>query len=388
MVGVVKRIGRISSGKRQYPSYPSVSRVAADPWVRGHSGSLAKVIDACEAIRREDPEAIQKLGGEWADIYSDLPYEGTVVYATRHHEIIEETGLEPSVLRPLRDALNGLPEPHEPQPYLAVLAADGDRMGRLLSQFTSPDEHRQFSAAVAGFAQTAAGIVREHRGVLIYAGGDDILAFVPLDKCLPCARKLHDEFSRQLGRYAAGADKPTLSVGIAIGHFMEDLEDLREWGREAEQAAKHPDRDGLAVHLYKRSGAPIRVRGPWAGGLEERLMRYAEWIRTQAIPSKLPYDLHKLTDVYRNGWSDRKILKEALVADVVRVIRDKQPNSQRHMMGAIEKEACARLVDAASLESFAEELLIARQIAVALSQAGGSGTPNGSSPQTVGVTES
>ena len=45
---------------------------------------------------------------------------------------------------------------------------------------------------------------------------------------------------------------------------MENLEDLLDYGRAAEKAAKEPDRDGLAVHLHKRGGAPIRVRGSGA----------------------------------------------------------------------------------------------------------------------------
>lgn len=382
VVGVVKRIG---AGSRPYPS---VSRVAADPWVRGRAGKLKTAIDACELIRGQEPDAIQKLGGPWAEPYGDFPYEGTALYPSRHHEIIEDAGLDTeqgmALLRPLREALGGL---GEPQPYLAVLMADGDRMGEMLSRFESPDEHRRFSAAVAVFADSVAEIVEKHRGVPVYAGGDDVLAFVPVDKCLACARELHDEFSRQLAPYAVGDRPPTLSVGIAIGHFMEDLEDLRNWGDEARKAAKQPKRDGLAVHLHKRSGSPTRVRWQWDARPDVRLMDYAQWIQTQAIPGKLPYDLRKLVDLYQ-GWPDTATLKDALVADVTRVIRDKQPKGQRHIMKQIEEELENRFSDAASLRSFTEELLIARQIAVAMSQAAGSaGRPDAHSSQAIGATQ-
>ena len=39
--------------------------------------------------------------------------------------------------------------------------------------------------------QNADRVVREHHGVLIYSGGDDVLAFLPLDQALKCARALY-----------------------------------------------------------------------------------------------------------------------------------------------------------------------------------------------------
>ena len=59
------------------------------------------------------------------------------------------------------------------------------------------------------------------------------------------------------------SEKPTLSIGLAIGHFMEPLEDLRAYAIAAEQHAKRPrrvnlnstNRNGVAVHVHPRSGA-------------------------------------------------------------------------------------------------------------------------------------
>ena len=110
----------------------------------------------------------------------------------------------------------------KPIPYLAVLVADGDKMGAAISRLESPAKHRDFSLALAGFAEEARRITAAHQGVLVYAGGDDVLAFLPVDKCLDCARELHDVFAELLNAYGS----PTLSVGLAIGHFMENLEDL------------------------------------------------------------------------------------------------------------------------------------------------------------------
>lgn len=301
MVGLVKRVGE---GNRPYPS---VARVAADPWVRGNQGRLGDVIAACAQL---DNQIIRALDTDAHPRLVAFPFEGTAVFTSRHHELEEETEVAADALRLLRDALARLPEP---EPYLAILVADGDKMGAALSRLDSPDKHREFSQALAGFAGSAKEIVNEdHNGVLIFAGGDDVLAFLPVDRCLPCARKLHVEFGELLKSYRnEQGNPPTLSVGVAIGHFMENLEDLLEYGRAAEKHAKQPDRDGLAVHLHKRGGAPINVRARWTENPDERITRYAQLILAEAIPGKLPYNLRNLARLYE-GWPADTVARSAI----------------------------------------------------------------------------
>lgn len=362
VVGLVKRV---AEGNRPYPS---VSRIAADPWIRGNLHRIAEVISACEEL--ESDGILRRLGEKAYPQYAEFPFEGSAVYPTRHHELLEETSDEEQrsleKLKRLRDALAKLPDPN---PYLAVLVADGDKMGAAISDLPDAEANREFSQTLAGFAAAARKIVNEHNGVLVYAGGDDVLAFLPVDKCLACARQLHEAFGELLERFKnKEGTSPTLSVGIAMGHFMENLEDLLDYGRAAEKAAKKPDRDGLAVHLHKRGGSPIHIRSQWTDRPDERLTRYAELIRAEAIPGKLPYELRKLADLYEDWTADT--LVQALRQDVLRVIRDKQPRGGRSYMEEIERLVNERLTDAVSLYRFAAELLIARQIAVAMQQAG------------------
>ena len=59
----------------------------------------------------------------------------------------------------------------------------------------SPSYHLQFSEALSNFAlRCARPIVEAFDGRLIYAGGDDILALVPADTALPCAFALRAAF--------------------------------------------------------------------------------------------------------------------------------------------------------------------------------------------------
>ena len=99
-VGLTKRL----AGGRK--AYPSVSRVAADPWLRGVQGSakhrakfdrLAKVCDALAARG--------VLGRVLGRPYENFPYEGTGVYPNRHADLCEEARIERDELHELVDEL-------------------------------------------------------------------------------------------------------------------------------------------------------------------------------------------------------------------------------------------------------------------------------------------
>ncbi len=368
IVGLTKRA---AGGSR---NYPSVMRVAADPWVRGNQKKeqFKKLVESCNDLAKKG--SLHRVKHE---VFENFPYEGIVLYSSRHRQWEEETKLTDEHLRQIRACLANLPEPI---PYFAVLIADGDRMGATISRLPDADANRQFSSTLSQFAGNARQIVHKHHGVLVYAGGDDVLAFLPLDTCLLCARALHDAFSNALAKYSGeGHQKPTLSVGIAIGHCMDNLEDLLEYGRTAEKCAKQPDRNGLAIHLHKRSGAPIFFRRSWEDKPDQRLMEYAELIRKQALPNKLPYDLRSLANVY-DGWPDEN-LSDAIQTDVIRVIRDKQPKAGRRYMREIEDTVHERIKSSSALTSWSIELLIARMIAEALSQS--ADAPGGTSKRTM-----
>lgn len=355
VVGLVKRV---AGGTRPYPS---VSRIAADPWVRGNRNKEAfqSVLGECEMLVAE---VLHRLPKEKFPQFKDFPFEGTAVFPNRHREWREESELSPDQLESLQAALKQLPEP---LPYLAVLVADGDRMGAAISELESPDDHRGFSKALAGFAGDAQEIVKERNGVLVYAGGDDVLAFLPVDECLRCARNLHDVFGGTLANYG----KPTLSVGIAIGHFMENLEDLLNYGRAAEKASKTPDRDGLAVHLYKRGGAPIQIRARWGDNPDQRLKRFAELMNDGKIPTKLPYELRAMAKLYER-WPNADV---AIQQDLVRLIAKKSSRGAMTVREALSKDI--EEMNSEKLSNLARELLVARIIAASLRQVGGNQTP-------------
>lgn len=336
-IGLTKRLGAKQN-------FPSVSRIAADPWIRGLAPEDAKkLVDEC---RRAGADALGTIQGER---YAKFPFDGVAVYRNRFPEIEEETG---GRLRQLSATLEKLEKKYgTPDPYLAVLIADGDGMGKKISQMGSPQQHREFSANLAGFAKQARAEVEKCQGCLVYAGGDDVLAFVPVDRTLECARALHDSFAFSV----TGA---TLSVGIAIGHFMQPLEDLLSYARKAESASKSPDRNGLAMHLHPRSGVPVKIRRRWQDDPDRRIAQWSAFFAEQKISSKAAYAIHELARDYKN-WPEETGPGETIREDVVRLLGRKEMS--REVKEQL-RDQLKNVHDYKTLNDLVEELLIARRI--------------------------
>lgn len=371
VVAMVKRTWAPGTGN---PRYPSVARVAADPWLRGVGAErLRPLLDACKALGSDVLHALDTSEEHGHPHYDVFPFEGTAVFRSRHHDLQQEAELTDADLAPLRQALSELTRDFgEPIPYLAVLVADGDRMGDALSHVDSATKHRSFSQALATFADKARDVVHRHRGVLVYAGGDDVLAFVPVDQGVGCAGELNDTFRDALT--LTGNIAPTLSVGVAVAHFMEPLEDLLHYGRAAEKHAKQPrpedgeqkDRNALAVHLIKRGGGPVAIRANWSGEPDQQLQTLAAWIAARAVSGRVAYDLRKIASVYETWPADTVAV--AIQRDTLATLKGKQSGGESKMH-EIERLIRTRVTGADSLRRLGDELLVARQIALALGQA-------------------
>jgi len=97
----------------------------------------------------------------------------------------------------------------------------------------SPSYHLQFSEALANFAlHCARPIVEAFDGRLIYAGGDDVVALLPADTALSCAEALRAAFkgSAQLSALLAGTPAADRFVHSAPG-FLASSDSCDDFGR-------------------------------------------------------------------------------------------------------------------------------------------------------------
>jgi len=146
-------------------------------------------------------------------------------------------------------------------PFYALLLMDGDRMGALLQRH----DPGQVSKALGLFSCQVREIVSKHNGVTIYAGGDDVLALLPLDEALKAAVALRAAYGESFRDTELGSKQATISGAIVYAHYNTPLTAvIREAHRLLDNVAKaKTGRDSLAVTVWKGAGRILTWAAPW-----------------------------------------------------------------------------------------------------------------------------
>lgn len=385
-IGVVKRLGGENPGQ-----FTPLSRLAVDPWLR-HTQNLGVgldvVIDILGELLATDTGLVSRVTGN-LNIYCAFPYDGQLLYDFRIQA--EQDGLK-RLLRQAKDAGSDISEniahaqTHlvklnsiltakpfkdlpKPTPYMAILAADGDRMGELLDSMDSIQKHQDISAKLATFAAQVPNIVRKSRGHCVYAGGDDVLALLPLDTALACADQLAKDF-QTIMMSIDGIDQqdiPTLSVGLGVSHFLTPMGKQLELARRAEQFAKSNHlpkgqrKNALAILLQPRSGAEINFRERWDNDVLPHLL-LGQWIQAHnqgLLPRRFGYELRQLSIAL--DWCTEA---ELIEKEVSRILQRKRQADGEYLEQGLIADICQRATHA-GLKRIADELIITRRFAEA-----------------------
>ncbi|HEX5502606.1 MAG TPA: type III-B CRISPR-associated protein Cas10/Cmr2, partial [Thermomicrobiales bacterium] len=387
----ISLIKRVETPRR----FVSTARVALDPLIRRLSAErpddLARLRELAGSL--EHSPVVESLAGEpgrtehWAH-YADFAWDTQLFYGPPERD--EAALLEDDERRRAAEFTNTVREScrslgiGEPPPYYAILAADGDGMGQLIGGMASPEEHIGLSNALADFAHEVEAIVTRHHGAPVYRGGDDVLAFLPLDSVLACADALRGRFRDTMPETAG--QEATLSVGVAIVHYHEPLNEALAWARAAERAAKRHgprEKNGLAVALYTRSGggAPTTVVQNWdetpAGPVADYWHPWIDAHREDALPDGAAYELRRLADGFA-GVAAHLADPTALLQDETRrILTGKRAGHGQHGLRGeqiaqiIGRIARRRHAGAEELRRIADEIIIARRLARARDIAAG-----------------
>ena len=249
--------------------------------------------------------------------------------------------------------------------YYALLLMDGDHMGRILSgaesatgdgpkctisyldslhpqvqhgfksharenpaikeygdqqRAMSPNRHLAISAALNDFAlHVVPEIVEgEFLGRVLYAGGDDVMAMLPVADLLPAMRRLRQAYSgegdaannaspdwkaaRRSGKlvlgngFALGRGRlmrmmggATASCGAVIAHHQAPLAAVMRELREAEQRAKNNGRDSFSLSVIKRSGGAVQVTAKWGDPLD-LLLKVGGFLAEPSVSRRAVYN--------------------------------------------------------------------------------------------------
>lgn len=373
--GIVKRLGGNSE------QFTPVTRVAADAWLQGlPENELSKLCDAYEPLIALNL-ATRVKGNQ--GIYADFPFDAQLLYRNRLDAALSDNKNNADASEKLSNLKNVLkPIWHkygEPCSYWAMLLADGDRMGELLDKAKTIEEHQEITEALSTFAESVPAKMRDSRAQCVYAGGDDVLGFVALDKAVGCADTLRQAFSDSLKKVSdvLKAEKtPTLSVGLAICHISTPLGNVRRLAKHAEKVAKGDNypadqqRNGLGITLSVRSGSDSDWRVQWSD--EAGLAAFKKWqnrYQKKEISSRIAYDSRDIfmrTDFPKSADLSSDLHQNIRQAEFARMLdkaRDMEGgNLDNEVQEALKRRLNAR-PDADALNVLATELIIARWLA-------------------------
>ncbi|HJU38970.1 MAG TPA: type III-B CRISPR-associated protein Cas10/Cmr2, partial [Tahibacter sp.] len=308
----------------------------------------------------------------------------------------EKLRLMAPVVRALHDAAG------VPNAYYVVISADGDGVGELIDRHAETiDAHRALSQLLTAHAGDAVDLIRrgDNNGEAIYAGGEDLLALLPLDRAFDVVIELAQKYTDRWKNHTHQTDDSqsarnvqTLSVGIAIAHCLDAFDVVLQAARDGERAAKEARRSDLergrrqtlrddgtspggycTVHWMPRQGADVRLTGPQS--MLKRMLSFARLHRDDQVSDAIGYRLLRLSAAY-DGWAsvDRRHddLRSALPLELARQLlrRSATAEAKVQIAAALESIDFDRLHDAdVTLRRLGHELVLSRRIAHAMRQA-------------------
>ncbi|MBL8820135.1 MAG: type III-B CRISPR-associated protein Cas10/Cmr2 [Planctomyces sp.] len=124
----------------------------------------------------------------------------------------------------------------------------------------TPTYHMEISERQSQFGKDVVPeVIGQHEGQLIYNGGDEFLALLPVTDVFDAATKIRQRFSEDQYFGYAG----TMSAGIAIAHCTTDLRAVLQEARDMMALAKSRGRNFCQVSFSKRSGGTVKTACPW-----------------------------------------------------------------------------------------------------------------------------
>lgn len=251
---------------------PSVAYMAAVPWLKIALGDANP--DDLMAFHDAAAELTDREYGEWetnirclqdssrADDFKRLrSLDGNVFFKSQ----LENKNAFPNqpLAQKALEALNRVSKSADldpVSPFYAILLMDGDSLGSHMSDLAKQEK---IAEGLGKFTQGVPDIVDGWNGFLIYAGGDDVLAILPMEDAIPCAAELRSHYMKCFKDYP---DIPTtLSGAIEFAHIKMPLTKvLKDAHSLLDDVAKDGrGRDALAIRVWKPGGSKIEWAQPW-----------------------------------------------------------------------------------------------------------------------------
>jgi CRISPR-associated protein Cmr2 len=294
-----KEVQKLLFSERPKPiahtNWPSTAWIAAIPWLRDVASNSACQVTADHYARSVQQHAEGSLGERHSKIpaLDELRKQGkTGRFLELDGNFFQKNALANPRVTPLKISASATADSpannatirqdlarqlaklcqlagHTPSPFYALLLMDGDSMGKLLgaTRDDRDDGESSVSQALNDFSTNVSRTVAKHLGVTIYAGGDDVLAMLPVETSLACAIQLADEYRGAFAKYlnTSISRHATLSGALVYAHYHTPLQQLLKTAHHLlDNVAKDATgRDSLAIAVYKSSGITAQWAAPW-----------------------------------------------------------------------------------------------------------------------------
>jgi CRISPR-associated protein Cmr2 len=231
-------------------------------------------------------EVGKKLYSEYRNCFNDNNFDGQLFF----EENLNLKYFEKQELGdvPIRNLNFNIPKAYEKikdylknnnlkfNPYYAVIAFDGDSMGKQLSGEQLKDRskletyHENLSKALGEFSTGVKKYLdtNEDLGQAIYAGGDDFLGLLNLANLFKILKKINELFEETVNTKLKESDnvkeKLSFSAGIAIAHYKTPLSETLNWARSMEKEAKTvTGKNAYSIAVLKHSGEISYFKMKW-----------------------------------------------------------------------------------------------------------------------------
>lgn len=313
---------------------PSVMYMAAVHWLEQviQREETTKLIRLHETAR----QLIQDYG-EWdTDIHCiSKAYQGRGGFVKRlahldgsvfFEHVLENRKLYSEArARTMKQALGDLAIQEHPTPFYAILLMDGDSLGIHMGD---RDKQPKISRALDCFTRRVEKIVYENNGFLVYAGGDDVLALLPLEDALNCAAALRRHYLESFEKAFGAAGISTLSGAIEYAHVKMPLTRVLKDAHELLDDVAKDDRgrDAIAVRVWKPGGKALEWAMPWdkalqAGEIEIQRLAAEFSKESSEFSNKFFYKIHERFELLNpeQGGQEEAILTKKQASKLLAV---------------------------------------------------------------------
>ncbi len=357
---------KLDKGKEKiekFESYPTLGDVAASKFVKCNSNKINKWNTKVEEINAKLWESAYRLSStDYIPSPGDLLIlvgRDAGVDALNREYMEVDYKLNPEGYQALRTAFKELFSEDNVKPYIAIIVADGDNMGKWLSgKFNItygelydiffevlrdtklkerisilepykdikipmyPFLNAWISHCLSSFSYEASKMVRDLGALPVYLGGDDVMLVSHASDVFNIVENLNVLYSNEF------TPRASISFGIAIGHYKTPLRYMLEQARVAEREAKKvfafrgpndskpddetPEKGGLCIRFIKRTGEVLEVGFNLKDEKGVRALKAFESLSKMVARNSLSQRLFYDTVKFINQYPDDELLTSIL----------------------------------------------------------------------------